>query len=163
MGGFLGAGIGVNVAEHTHPTKGDVLSGARSLVPPGYQVTSEALDVNKYAASWFATVAYGVQLEVEGGGNVEGDKRSEFLRQAASEGWRVRDEQTESASHFLLERPGVTASVRVGGEGGLSIIYADRNHEPSVVPVLAFAGGGALVGLTVALVGGFLVLRRPAR
>ncbi len=114
--------------------------------------------------SWFATVAYGVQLEVDGGGNVEvEDKGSEFLRQAAREGWQVREEQTDSASHILLERPGVTASVRVGGEGGLSLIYADRNHEPSFVPVLAFAAGGALVGLTVALVGGFLVLRRPAR
>ena len=162
VGLFLGAGIGSNVVEHTHPTKGDVLDGARSLLPPGYRVTSEALDVNKYAASWFATAAYGVQLEVEGGGNVEADKRSEFLRQAASEGWQERQEQSYSASHILLERPGVTASVRVGGEGGLSLINAGRNREPSVVPVLAFAAGGALVGLVIALVGGFLLLRRPA-
>ena len=139
-----------------------MLDGARSLVPPGYQVTSEALGVNK--GSWFATVAYGVQLEVDGGGNVEGeDKGSEFLRQAAREGWQVREEQTDSASHILLERPGVTASVRVGGEGELSLIYADRSREPALGPFFAFAAGGALVGLVIALVGGFLLLRRPAR
>ena len=112
VGLFLGAEIGSNVVEHTHPTRGDVLDGARSLVPPGYQVTSEALDVNK--GSWFATVAYGVQLEVDGGGETPEDRLSDVRQQAMKEGWQV-EEEPGVATFLRFVRPAMLASFLSAG------------------------------------------------
>ena len=159
---FVGGMVGARVVDGTHPTKADVGAAARSLVPPGHTVTSEKLNAYEGTGSWFATAAYAVEIDVEGHGAL-GDRAADFHQQAMGEGWRVGDDAGVGPSFIRFVRPGILASVSVGGEDGLSIIQAFRLEEPSLGPLFAFAGIGALVGLVIALVGGFLVLRRPAR
>ncbi len=163
---FLGASVGTQVIHGTHPTKADVRAAAHSLAPPGYTVTSERLNAYEGTGAWFATASYAVAIDVEGGGPLE-DRVAAFHRQAMSEGWRVGEDAGVGPSFIRFdERAGILASVAVGGEGsvgdegGVSNIQAFRLKEPSIGPFFAFAGIGALVGLAIALVVGFLVLRR---
>jgi len=155
--------VGTRVIASTHPTKADVRAAAHSLVPPGYAVTAEKLNAYEGTGVWFGQSAYAVDLEVEGAGSP--DPVSDFHRQAMAEGWQVGTDAGVGSSFIRFERPGILAAVTVGGEGGLSLVGAFRLKEPSLGPFFALAGIGALVGLAIALVGGFLALRprRPAR
>ena len=154
---LLGANLGGRAIARFRPTKADVVNAARSLTPPRYQVTSQQRDTYKDSGIGFAPPTYAVRIDVEGGGATE-DRRADFQRQAAAEGWRVTEE-TGVATFLLFERGGIVATVSVGGEGGLSSIEAFRRAEPSQWPLVIYPGIGALVGSAIA-VGVILALRR---
>ena len=146
----------------THPTKADVRAAAHSLAPPGYTVTSERLNAYEGTGAWFATASYAVDSTSKAAARSRTGCR---LPPAGDErGLAGREDAGRAVLHPSVERPG-SASVAagrgsIGEEGGVSSIQAFRLKEPSIGPFFAFAGIGALVGLAIALVVGFLVLRR---